>query len=188
MIYTMVTFVFFDKDEELIEEYMHVIKSSKVKTSFIVDDIESLLRKYKFDAIISPANSFGCMSGGIDRTYRSIFPNIERKLILHINQLKLARSNIGYYVPVGNNVIVGTGHRRCDYMIAAPTMFSPRVITGTYNVYLAFYGILQKYYHRDMVIGCPGLGTGIGGLSNADSAIQIMKAIDDYSYNNPTMK
>lgn len=68
-----------------------------------------------------------------------------------------------------------------------PTMFLPQNIQNNYNVYLAFYGLLQKYNHINCTILCPGLGTGVGCMTNQSSAYQIFKAIDDYKANNPLL-
>jgi O-acetyl-ADP-ribose deacetylase (regulator of RNase III) len=181
----MLTLIFFDINNDLIKKYKEIINSKKINLLFVVSDVESLLNKYKFNAIISPANSLGNMNGGIDKVYKKIFPSVEQLVIDKKDKLKMAKSGIGYYIPVGQNIIVAVNHKSCQYVIVAPTMFTPRNIEGTNNIYLAFYGILQKYYDKDIIIACPGLGTGVGGMNQAESATQIMNAINDFCDNNP---
>lgn len=180
----MLTIIFFDINKELINEYEKIIDCDTIDLMFVVSDVETLMRQYKFDLIVSPANSFGSMKGGIDKIYKDIFPGIELTVSSTINKLKLAQSNIGYYIPVGRNIIVPTNHRVCKYLIVAPTMFTPRNIRKTNNIYLAFYGILKKYYNKNVVIACPGLGTGVGTMTPRESAIQIARAMNDYCNNN----
>jgi O-acetyl-ADP-ribose deacetylase (regulator of RNase III) len=176
----MLIIAFFDTNKELIKTYQQIIKSDKVKLFFINDNVESMLKTYKFDAIVSPANSFGNMNGGIDRVYKKIFNNVEKDLTGEINKLKLAESGIGYYIPIGKNIVVKVNHKGCSYMISAPTMFVPKDINGTKNVYLAFYGIMERCYGKDLSVACPGLGTSIGAMSYVESAQQINQAINDY--------
>ena len=180
----MLTFIFFDTNADLIKEYKKIIKSKKINILFVIKDINSLLVN-RFDAIISPGNSLCNMNGGIDKVYKKIFPGIEQSLIKLCNSLQLAKSGIGYYIPVGRNIKVPVDHKSCKYIIYAPTMFTPKDINDTNNIYIAFYGILENYYAENIIIVCPGLGTGIGGMSPFESATQIMSAIDDYCYNNP---
>jgi O-acetyl-ADP-ribose deacetylase (regulator of RNase III) len=179
--------IFFDMNKELVAVYQKIITAVKLDMVFITSDVNALLKKYKFDAIISPANSFGKMTGGIDKIYKDIFQDIEKKVKNNINTGKLAMSNIGPYLPVGQNIVIETGLSNCNYMIIMPTMFLPKDINGTQNVYLAFYGLLQKYYGKNLLIACPGLGTGIGALSPTESATQILQAINDYLNNNPVI-
>ncbi len=40
-------------------------------------DAEKLIEKHNIDVIISPANSFGFMDGGIDKVYMKMFDGIQ---------------------------------------------------------------------------------------------------------------
>src|SRR5580658_10917024 len=71
-------------------------------------------------ALVSPANSYGYMNGGIDLAYRAFF-GIE---IEHAVQTKITQV-AGPYLPVGQAILVETGHARIPYLISAPTMFLP---------------------------------------------------------------
>jgi len=153
------------------------------KSRFIITDIDTLLdKKINLDYIVSPANSFATMGGGIDYALRTIFPGVEKTVQAQIKERKLAVTSKGEpYLPVGKCIVVPTNDERCPYMISAPTMFTPRNIEGTNNVFDAFTAVLNELGHTDKIIACCGLGTGVGGLSGLDCALQIKKAYDAYN-------
>src|SRR5438874_561559 len=89
------------------------------------------------DAIVSPANSFGIMDGGLDLAIRDELGfSVERKL-----QEVIVEQHHGE-LPVGCAEIIETDDSRWKYMIAAPTMRVPEPIPFTINAYLAFRAIL----------------------------------------------
>jgi O-acetyl-ADP-ribose deacetylase (regulator of RNase III) len=131
------------------------------------------------DAIVSPANSFGIMDGGLDLAIRN-------ELGLAIEQ-KVQEVIVQKYhgeLPVGCAEIVDTNDTRWKYLIAAPTMRIPEPIRFTINTYLAFRAILVAIKNFNQAHGaaainscvCPGLGTGIGGVSAATCARQMRAA------------
>ncbi len=56
-------------------------------------------------------------------------------------------------------------------------MLTPRNIQETNNVYLAFSAIYKntKDLGTSVIVVCPCLGTGIGGMSGDESAEQILR-------------
>ncbi|QGR53682.1 macro domain-containing protein [Moumouvirus maliensis] len=180
------TIIFFDLNQNKIKEYQSVLSNIKcnINLIFIHSDFEKLLEKNLFHAIVSPANSFLSMTGGIDSVYAECFPGVEDKLRKVSNEKKYAISDIEYksthyIVPVGKCIVSETGNKKCPYIIAAPTMKTPKDINYTNNIYLAMCSILNKIKTLDdaIIIGCPCLGTGIGGLSAKKSALQVKKAL-----------
>src|ERR1700730_3625390 len=85
------------------------------------------------DALVSPANSFGYMDGGIDLAYLRFF-GLELQSIV---QQKI-KSDFHGELPVGQAMVVPTGHESIPYLVAAPTMRIPDKIGETVNVYLSF--------------------------------------------------
>src|SRR5262245_48244613 len=85
------------------------------------------------DALVSPANSFGFMDGGIDAQYTDRFGReLQDRL-----RLKILTRHHGELL-VGSAEIVETGSSGHPYLIAAPTMRVPMVLgTETVNPYLA---------------------------------------------------
>ena len=118
------------------------------------------------DAIVSPANSFGFMDGGIDLAYSLRFGwGLEARL------QALLRSEHDGELPVGQAVIVETGDARFPLMISAPTMRVPMDVSETVNAFLAFRAVIRtvRIYNRTAQrpiesIVSPGLGTAIGRL------------------------
>lgn len=175
------TFLFFDYDRKIMDGYEKVLSGKIDGASFVTDDVRKIPQKYKIDAIVSPANSFGFMDGGIDKILNKMFPFIDIKVREVINSVKFALTRRGVpYLPVGKCITIPTGDSTCPYMLSVPTMFLPEIITGTDNVYLAFKSILEIYGHKKITIACCGLGTLTGALSGEDSAMQILRAYNEY--------
>ena len=121
--------------------------------------------------VVSPANSYGFMDGGIDAAYRAFFGvQIERTV-----QDAVTRRPEGH-LPVGASLVVLTGHNKVPYMIVAPTMTVPEQVESR-NCYRALRAVL-RIAGTDAEIGqdvyCPGLATGVGMVrrecSNPDGA------------------
>src|SRR5688572_2999512 len=76
--------------------------------------------RHKADAIVSPANSYGYMDGGIDLAYRTHFGlGIQSRLQRYLEQSR------GGFLPVGDACIIQTNNDRIPLMIVAPTMERP---------------------------------------------------------------
>ena len=75
------------------------------------------------DAVVSPANSFGFMRGGVDGVYTRVFgEGVESRLQAIIRTLPAEE------LPVGEALIVPTGHSGIPWLISAPTMRRPSVL------------------------------------------------------------
>jgi O-acetyl-ADP-ribose deacetylase (regulator of RNase III) len=112
----------------------------------------------KADAIVSPANSFGFMDGGIDLAYRNKFG-------LPIEKLVQKTIKARYYdeLPVGQALAIPTRNKDIPNLIVAPTMRIPMVVDNTLNPYYAFRAaLLTAKEHSITSLLCPGLGTGAG--------------------------
>jgi O-acetyl-ADP-ribose deacetylase (regulator of RNase III) len=130
------------------------------------------------DAIISPANGFGFMDGGIDRIYSRRFGwQLQERLQDHLREAWDGE------LPIGLAVILGTGDPKIPYLISAPTMRAPANVSNTLNAYLAFRAalrVIQK--HNAQFPGsiksviCPGLGTATGEMPAEICARQMHAA------------
>lgn len=131
------------------------------------------------DAVVSAANSFGIMDGGLDLHYARHFgENLERSL-----RERLAAEHDGE-LPVGQALIVPTGDAAIPWMVSAPTMRVPARIDRTVHVYLAFRAALRavrEHARGDAPIGSlasPALGAGVGAMPFDRVARQMRAAYE----------
>jgi O-acetyl-ADP-ribose deacetylase (regulator of RNase III) len=152
---------------------------------------------YKNDSntiFVSPANSLGFMDGGIDYVLsRQMFPQVEKTVKQYIKNLNFKNIFNQNFLPVGSSLIVPVSllNSKNQYLISAPTMLLPQNINKTNNCYYAMYAILRiahKYNNylrqnnKQLItkIVCPGLGTGIGKISESDAADQVCLAMEHF--------
>lgn len=137
------------------------------------------------DAIVSPANSFGFMDGGIDRVYLEHFGHALQDRV----QDAIKRDHGGELL-VGAATIVETLHTKIPYLIAAPTMRVPMVLSDSPNPYLATRAVFRLIRDgkvpngvaaREVVasVAFPGMGTGVGRVPAVLCAKQVRAAIED---------
>jgi O-acetyl-ADP-ribose deacetylase (regulator of RNase III) len=131
------------------------------------------------DCVVSPANSFGYMDGGIDALYTRYFgPKLQQRL-----QQTIQCSFRGELL-VGQSILLETGHEKIPYMISSPTMRLPtKLPKNTENPYLAMRATLIKLLQNPdkniSTVSIPGFGTGVGGVDPVLCAAQVRRAIDD---------
>lgn len=173
-------FKFIDINPKLTEAWSKVfedIEEVEVITGSIFD--------HKSDVIISPANSFGFMNGGIDFSIsKNLGWGIEKKV-----QAKIREEFFGELL-IGQSLIVETEHKDFPYLISAPTMRTPMTIHRSPNVYLAMKAILTlllfgkfedgvEIKERVKSVAIPGLGTGVGQMLPLVCARQMRLAWED---------
>lgn len=108
----------------------------------------------KVDAIVSPANSFGIMDGGLDGKIRDRFGfQVEN------NIRKIIQTDFFGELPVGSSLIAETGSPECKYIISAPTMRTPENVSNSINAYLAMKSILNIALRSPTIssVAVPGL-------------------------------
>jgi O-acetyl-ADP-ribose deacetylase (regulator of RNase III) len=131
-----------------------------------------------FDCMVSPANSFGLMDGGIDAAIISFFGyGLMDRVQDHIIDEYLGEQ------PVGTSFIVPTGHPKHRWLAHTPTMRVPMAITRTDHVYVAMWAMLRAVHHHNRAqedkitsVACPGLGTGTGQMPFREAARQMALA------------
>jgi O-acetyl-ADP-ribose deacetylase (regulator of RNase III) len=134
----------------------------------------------KADAIVSPANSFGFMDGGIDALYSYQFgEGLQQRLRAVIER------DFDGELPIGVAVVVPTLHPDIPWCISAPTMRVPRSVADTTHAYQAFRAALRAAVAHNASglprigsILCPGLATAIGQMPVARCARQMRRAWD----------
>jgi O-acetyl-ADP-ribose deacetylase (regulator of RNase III) len=125
------------------------------------------------NTIVSPANGYGFMDGGLDRQYTDFFGLRPQEEV----QKRISQRTEGY-LPVGSAIFVKTGNKKIPYMISAPTMIGPGPV-GKENCFFAMSALLKEADRHSKYITkifCPGLATGIGHVAPEDSAIEMANA------------
>ncbi|EDL3544048.1 phage tail protein, partial [Salmonella enterica subsp. enterica serovar Newport] len=80
----------------------------------------------EFDCMVSAANSFGLMDGGVDAAITTYFgTQLQRRVQKYIIQEYLGEQ------PVGSAFVIETGNSKHPWLIHAPTMRVPLIIDGT---------------------------------------------------------
>lgn len=130
------------------------------------------------DSIMSPANSFGFMDGGIDQRISELFEFKVEALVQ-----RAIKEKHGGELPVGAAEIIKTGLPRFKFLICAPTMRTPQNVAGTLNAYLAMRATLLSIIRFNdgseeeiNSVVRPGLCTGVGRMPPERSARQMKAA------------
>ncbi len=162
-----------DLSEELVSAWKQAFKE--------FDNVEVIQGDFfskSADAMVSPANSFGIMDGGLDLAIRhELGFEVEKKV-----QKKILEGFHGE-LPIGSSVTVETGNSSWPFLISAPTMRIPENISSTLNPYIAFRAVLMAVKKHNQIstskirtLLCPGLGTGIGQVEPRKCAAHMRVA------------
>lgn len=137
-----------------------------------VEVIEGSIVDVTADAVVSPANSFGFMDGGV---YTDFFGPIVQERVQ-----TLIRAEFDGELLVGQAVMVETDHQRIPHLIAAPTMRIPQQIYDPADVYLATRAALRCAVENGIrVVAFPGMGTGCGMIHGVPAAWCMHSAFHD---------
>lgn len=132
----------------------------------------------EYDCMVSPANSFGLMDGGIDMAISKFFGwELQERV-----QDRIIREWYGEQ-PVGTSMIVETGHPKHRFLAHTPTMRVPMPIGTTDYAYVAMWAMLCAVKNHNKTaewkigtVVCPGLGTGVGQMPVTRAAEQMATA------------
>ena len=176
-----------DRGPKLVEAWAEVF-SSYPEFKISCGDIFAEGEWLNVDAIVSPANSFGYMDGGIDFVYSDYFgwgigDLLREKLWTEHNGELL----VGQAVAVDMR-LTDPRHQhqkervnRIPYLISAPTMRVPANVSGTVNAFLAFRATLRVAKEKGFEsILCPGLATAIGQMPPRVCAVQMLEAYKQF--------
>jgi O-acetyl-ADP-ribose deacetylase (regulator of RNase III) len=168
----------------LIDLDVHLVKEWREQFKNYPSIVEAKVCDYfdiPADAMVSPANSFGYMDGGLDR---AICYELGAELQETV-QTTIIKTHHGE-LPIGSAIIIETASTQWTYLVIAPTMRVPEDVSGTLNAYLAFRAILLEIMKHNTnhpkakinSLVCSGLATGIGKLSPKQCAIQMKMAYE----------
>lgn len=136
----------------------------------------------EYDCMVSAANSFGIMDGGVDAAITAYFGE---QLMERVQQRIL--DEWSGEQPVGTSMIIETLHEKHPYLAHTPTMRQPMDIRRTDNVYLAMWAMLNAVKNFNKIseqkietIACPGLGTATGAVPFPEGARQMALAYKNF--------
>ncbi len=163
-------YLFIDINPRMVEAWRNCFANDPVTVS--QGDLTQVI---SFDAIVSPANSFGFMDGGIDQVISNRLGwGLQLKLQQMIQELPEGE------LLVGRALVVETGDSLIPYLISAPTMRVPMSynIPTSLNPYLAMKAalIVAKAHPHIESIAIPGFCTAIGKMMPEIAAAQMHAA------------
>ena len=132
-------------------------------------------------ALVSPANSFGEMSGGLDKAIDNFYDQRAQKTAMKMIQEKYFGE-----LPVGNAEILSMATEIFPYLILAPTMRIPgKLPNDSINAYLAMRAALISIEEFNRFkpggissVAIPSFCTGVGGMQYIESAKQMRTAFE----------
>jgi O-acetyl-ADP-ribose deacetylase (regulator of RNase III) len=127
--------------------------------------------------IVSPANSFGYMDGGIDARYLEFFGRSIQSTV----QEAIQRRPEGM-LPIGAALAVATGHVRIPYMIVAPTMEVPEEVRASHagRALRAALRVLDREPVLADHVYCPGMATLTGRVPATEAAASMLSAYEHW--------
>lgn len=165
--------ILIDTNPTLVYAWQEVFSEAD-NLKIVTGDITTL----KCDAIVSPANSFGFMDGGVDYAISERLGwGLEKELQKRIKALPQGE------LLVGRALILETGDPHIPFLISAPTMRIPTTfnIDTSINAYLAMKAVLIASLADERIssIAVPGLCTGVGGMQPGVCASQMYMAYQE---------
>jgi O-acetyl-ADP-ribose deacetylase (regulator of RNase III) len=161
----MLELILFDNNEELIKYWQADFKQDNITIHHM--DFWNLSQLIDYDCVVSPANSFGIMDGGIDLSLRNYFGmQLQDKVKDYIFD------NFNGEQPVGTSFIIETNYQKHPFVAHTPIMRVPMKINNTDDIYRAMYAMLNAVNnhnktHVDIIksVACCGLGASTGKVN-----------------------
>ena len=130
------------------------------------------------DAVVSPANSFGFMDGGLDAALSDRFGwDLQIDLQRQIRDLPEGE------LLIGKALVIPTKDSRVPWLIVAPTMRVPMSfnIATSINAYLAMKAILIAATTHPGIrsVAIPGLCTGVGRMRPETASKQMFEEYNE---------
>lgn len=164
-----------DRKSEVISALHRAFTDQDAELFDMVEIRQESIENIDADVIVSPANSFGNMDGGVDAAITNLigFKTVKR---LENEILKDWHGEL----PVGSSITLKCEpESKYDYLISAPTMRVPENVVHTTNAYVAFRAALIAAKKLDVeTILVPCFCTGWGGMSGVQAAVQMKLAFE----------
>ncbi|CAG8472204.1 6018_t:CDS:2, partial [Acaulospora colombiana] len=165
---------------------------------------QELLKTHQAECMVSPANSFGLMDGGIDYYISEYYGGVDKLIPLVQKGIDLewcGEQNVGTCLLVDVGELVGDSNSADQgrknlprYIAHCPTMRTPKALdTEDDIVYRCTWAMLcavrshnakvlagSTKHQRINAVICAGFGTGVGGYPEKLCAKQMMLAIRNF--------
>lgn len=146
---TDISITFVDLNKDTIDAFQKVFvvspkadKKDRYKNMKVV--FGDIKRCDSHDCIVSPANSFGLMDGGIDEDLTRMLGKPYDCDFIGRTVRKVIEENYYGEQPVGTCILLETENERFPFLAHAPTMRNPKPVPQTLNAYHAFKAVLQE--------------------------------------------
>ncbi len=163
-------YLLIDKNEKLVAAWQQYFKD---ESNVIIR--EGDLTKVSSEAIVSPANSFGFMDGGVDYAI-----SLRLGWDLQFELQKQIKALPEGELLVGKALVIETKDEIIQYLISAPTMRVPMNynIATSVNAYLAMKAALIAAREHPAIeyVAIPGFCTGVGRMDVEIAARQMYQA------------
>jgi O-acetyl-ADP-ribose deacetylase (regulator of RNase III) len=189
-----VEFILCDPKIDMCNEWDRAIRESKIESgNFKIYNGKLQTCPYKFDCIVSPANSFGKMDGAFDLAISTMFsPRDIDKSINHVQNFLYKKFN-GYQI-IGTSIVIPMQkfNINCKWLLHVPTMKQPcNMFWYKDIVYNCMFSLLNSIHqhnmqypdHKIQTVFLTGLATGIGRIPTAVAASQMILAYKHFKFN-----
>lgn len=181
-----ITFVSTDLDHiNIIQQELNRCIAPNIQFKYFAGRIEKLADLEQYDILISPANSFGELKGGIDMTYYRLLgrEKIADRVSKYIRKYADGEIHIGDFgiVPIDN------ADTKPSYLVLCPTMVVPMGLpVDSRNAYYYMRAVLKSvrklsttiYTGKNMNVLCPIPCIGVGGMNPKLAAKQLRIATE----------
>ena len=160
-----------DLDIQVIQAYKNAIKKGNLNIPCYQEDI---FNSEKGSTLVSPANTYGIMDGGLDQEFLNFFGyELQTQVLNYLDNMHEGKLDIG------KSQIIPTNHNKYKHIIITPTIEKPGFRSSPKNIYDATKSIINEttkfnkgapvsFKIKNLVI--PGLGTGFGDMIPQESA------------------
>lgn len=187
----MLNLIFFDSDQDVLNEYEDAIGTDE-HTFFVKSDVEEIVESFNIHILIAPTDCTGRIDRSLDVQYHRLFPDgLDDRVMVQIEQFKLETSKGDHILPIGSSTLVPSHSLTTPLILCSAITVSPdeREIVDTYNVYWAFRSILNVL--EKVIQACPtenitiNVATPCVGVCNLHESVeQIAAARHDFLLRN----
>ena len=176
-------------DENIVSIFNSIFTQTDSKYKNISVEYRNIAQCESFDCIVSPANSFGQMDGGIDGVLSYMLCTLDNLDYIGQKVRKIIADEYYGEQPVGTCILVETDNKKYPYLAHSPTMSIPKNVSKTFNAFYAFKSVLGSVVNHNKNSDISDMSkitsiltttfcTGCGDMSKKTALTQMKKAFD----------